>query len=164
MDSILATLTDRLAQTPASIFVQSVSWLVPAVQTVHLLAIAIVLSSAGMLVLRVLGLAGFEQSIVDAARRYLPWIWAGLAVLLMSGSVLIVGEPDRTLINPVFHWKMILVAAVATLTAIFHAGVTRQAADWDLAPAHRGAARLLAVGAFGVWLTIAVLGRWIAYV
>jgi len=29
-------------------------------------------------------------------RRYLPWVWTGLVVLLMSGLILIVGEPGRS--------------------------------------------------------------------
>lgn len=164
MESVLAGLAEWLAQTPASLFIQSVTWLVPLVQTVHILAIAVVLSSVGMIVLSVLGLAGAGPPRDNTPVRYLSWIWGGLVVLLTSGAILIVGEPDRTLGNPVFHWKMVLVLMMASATAVFHARVARQAPVWDPAPRPSTAARLVALLAFAVWLTIAVLGRWIAYV
>ena len=59
------------------------SWVVPTVQSVHILAIAIVMSSIAMLDLRLAGFIGRDA--IDAGAhqaRFYPWIWGALVVLL----------------------------------------------------------------------------------
>jgi hypothetical protein len=51
-----------LDQTPVSQIIQTKAWIVPAVQTVHILAIAVVATSALMVDLRVIGVFGRDQS------------------------------------------------------------------------------------------------------
>src|SRR3954468_18730210 len=96
-----------LEQTPFSQTIQSTGWIVPAVQTVHILAIAAVMSSVLMLDLRLLGLAGGDQPIARVRQRFRPVIWWVLPLLLATGALMIVGEPARSLANPVFQLKML---------------------------------------------------------
>src|SRR5713226_3199506 len=98
-----------LAGTSVSRGVQQVLWLIPLLQAIHILAIAMVLSSVAMVELRILGLAR-SQTMAQTARRFVPWIWWGLVVLAATGIVLIVGEPKRALPNPAFQLKMLLLA------------------------------------------------------
>src|SRR5258708_36987183 len=83
---------------------------VPMVQTFHIRAMAAGLSSVLGLELRVLELAGRSQSVMQAARRFLPWLLGGLAVLAMPGALLIVSEPQRSLVNSAVWTKMCLLA------------------------------------------------------
>jgi hypothetical protein len=153
-----------LGATAASAVIQNVSWIIPLVQTIHILAIAIVLSSVAMLDLRLLGLAGKRVTISGMAERFLPWIWGALAVLALTGAILITGEPDRSLLNPAFQIKMALVVSAIVITLIFQRTVRRNAAFWDLSPARRRSARLTALISLAIWLAIAICGRLIAYV
>jgi len=149
-----------LSTTPFSVMIGSTPWLVPAIQTIHILAIAIVLSSVLMLELQILALAGRRRTMAQSARRFMPWLLGGLIVLAATGTLLIIGEPDRSLLNPAFWTKMGLLAAslVATL------GLQR--VWWRIAtPAEFASApRMLAVTTLLLWCGIAVAGRWIAYV
>jgi hypothetical protein len=153
-----------LGATAASAVIQNVSWIIPLVQTIHILAISIVLSSVAMLDLRLLGLAGKRVTISGMAERFLPWIWGALAVLALTGMILITGEPDRSLLNPAFQIKMVLVVSAIIVTLIFQRTVRRNAAFWDLSPARRRSARLTALISLAIWLAIAICGRLIAYV
>ena len=153
-----------LGATAASAVIQNVSWIIPLVQTIHILAISIVLSSVAMLDLRLLGLAGKRVTISGMAERFLPWIWGALVVLASTGAILITGEPDRSLLNPAFQIKMALVVAAIVVTLIFQHTVRRNAAFWDLSPARRRSARLTALISLAIWLAIAICGRLIAYV
>src|ERR1700726_1436599 len=94
-----------LGGTPASLVIQKVFWIIPMVQTVHILAISVVVASMAMFDLRLLGLAGKRHSVVSLSTRFLPWLWGALIVLAISGSILIVGEPKRALGNPAFVAK-----------------------------------------------------------
>src|SRR3569833_1633610 len=94
-----------LAATPASDVIQNVLWVIPAVQVVHILCVCLVLSSVGMIALRLMGLAGMRTSVADTAKRYVPWIWGSIVILAITGATLITGEPRRELSNPAFQLK-----------------------------------------------------------
>jgi uncharacterized membrane protein SirB2 len=149
-----------LEQTDASQAIQSTPWVVPAVQTVHILAIATVLGAVLMLNLRLVGLAGVDQPLARQSQRYLPVIWWTLPVLLITGIVMIVGEPARSLKNPVFQLKMALLLAAMAVTALHQLRVAR---DRCTALPNRGTALLIALPSLVLWAAIVFAGRWIAY-
>ena len=138
---------------------QNVEWMVPAFQTVHILAIAIVFSSSLVVALRAVHVSGIDWSPARWGQRLNGWIWTGLVVLLLSGSVLIVGEPGRSLLNWVFQVKMVLV-----LTAVVVALVLTHRLK-HLNPPERTTIveRLLAVVLVLLWMCVISAGRWIAY-
>ena len=155
--------SDWLAQTNASMTIQQQLWIIPLVQTIHILAIAVVLSSVGMIDLKILGLAGGNQTMTETARRFTPWIWTGLAVLLLSGLILIVGEPVRELGVSVFWVKMGLLLVAVASTAAFQLSLRRRVAFWEECEQTRWLINAFAITVFAVWCAIAVAGRWIAY-
>jgi len=144
-------------------FIQNVLWIIPTVQTVHILAIAVVMSSVAMINLRIFGMAGRSASMVQTTDRYVPWIWIALIVLAVTGATLITGEPVRSLVNPAFQLKMAMLVVAIAVTALFQVTVKRHAPFWDLTPRSVGAARAMALMTFVLWCAIAVAGRWIAY-
>ncbi len=156
--------SDWLSLTPISMFIQTVEWIIPMVQSVHILAIAIVMSSVIMVDLRLLGLVGQSQSISSTARRFLPWVWWSLLVLLITGVVLITAEPRRDLLNPVFQAKMILLAVAMIVTVAFQKAVSGNMGAWDQAPGRPAGPWITAVTSLLVWTAIVGCGRWIAYV
>jgi uncharacterized membrane protein len=154
-----------LGDTPASLLIQKVFWIIPTVQTVHILAISVVLASMAMFDLRLLGLVGRRHSVVSLSRRFMPWLWGSLLVLAISGSILIVGEPNRALGNVAFLLKMCMLAAAICLTLGFQIILRRDLRNgsMDLAPRHSRVARITGLLSLALWVGIAVAGRLIAY-
>jgi len=154
-----------LGATPISLAIQEVFWIIPTVQTVHILAISVVLASMAMFDLRLLGVAGKRNSIASLSRRFMPWLWGALIVLAASGCILIVGEPKRSLGNVVFQLKMCMLATAIVVTLGFQAVLKRDLAGGsaDLAPAHVTAAKITGLLSLALWVGIAVAGRLIAY-
>jgi uncharacterized membrane protein len=154
-----------LGATPVSLVIQEVFWIIPTVQTIHILAISVVLASMAMFDLRLLGLAGRRNSIASLSRRFMPWLWGALIVLAASGCILIVGEPKRSLGNVVFQLKMCMLATAIVVTLGFQAVLKRDLAGGsaDLAPAHVTAAKITGLLSLALWVGIAVAGRLIAY-
>jgi len=153
-----------LAATPLSQSIQSVEWVIPAVQTVHILAVAAVMSSALMLDLRLLGLGSRDQTVLSVAARFLPFIWWPLPLLLASGVTLIIAEPARALENPVFYLKMGLLLAAVGITLACQIPLARNAEFWGLSAGRRWAARVVASVSLPLWAAIIFAGRWIAYI
>src|SRR5215470_990303 len=159
----MQALAQWLAATPLSRGIASVLWLIPVLQAIHILAIAAVLSAVMMVDLRILRLAGNSQTMTETAHRFVPWIWASLAVLAITGLLLIIGEPKRSLLNPAFQLKMLLLAVAIAVTVLFQSSLRRNMALWrDGAPTGK-VVGALAVLTFLLWCAIAIAGRWIAY-
>ena len=98
----LAAVSGWLADTTLSHVLQDVEWLVPAIQTVHILAVAVVMASVVLVTLGVFGLHGREQPLARTVARFAPAVRLGVPVLLLSGLLMIAAEPDRALPNPAF--------------------------------------------------------------
>jgi hypothetical protein len=161
---MLGDFINWLGATPVSLVIQKVFWIIPTVQTIHILAISVVLASMAMFDVRLLGLAGKRNSIASLARRFMPWLWGALIVLAVSGSILIIGEPKRALGNVFFAMKMGMLATAIIVTLGFQVILKRDLAGGsDLAPAHFGVARIVGLLSLVLWVGIAVAGRLIAY-
>jgi hypothetical protein len=155
---------DWLAATPLSMQIKTVGWVIPAVQTIHILSISIVMSAAAMVDLHVLGVLLRRQPLAAVAYRFLPWIWRTLIVLFLSGSTLIIGEPGRSLRNPAFILKMSMLVSVMILTLLFQRGLRRDDRFWENSPGRRIGSRLIAGVSLACWVGIVFAGRWIAYI
>ncbi len=158
----LRSFSDWLAATPVSLFIQTTDWIIPTVQTVHILCIAVVISAALMVHLHTLGLAMRSQASVVLTRRFLPWTWGALLLLLLTGAILVVAEPGRSLPNPVFQLKMSLLVVAIVLTLIYQRPMLRDRAYWD-SPRRRKGAWMIAIASLMTWTAIVFAGRWIAY-
>jgi hypothetical protein len=149
-----------LDSTPASVTVKTIGWIVPTVQTIHILAIAAVMSAVLMIDLRLIGILGRDQLIARVSRRFGPVIWWSLPILLATGIIQIIGEPSRSLENPVFRLKMALLAGALIVTLAYQVPLSRNSSYWD---PRRRTAQIIAVVSLLLWVGIVFAGRWIAY-
>jgi hypothetical protein len=152
-----------LEATPLSLFLQTTEWIIPTVQTIHIVSIAAVISSVLVIHLHTLGFAMRSRSSAQLARRFLPWIWTALVVLLLTGTILVIAEPGRSLPNFMFQLKMVLILVAVALTVFYQQPLRRDPAFWDATRARRVSANAIAVVSLCVWVGIVFAGRWIAY-
>ena len=158
----LSELSVWLEGTQLSAAIANRAWAVPTLQSIHILAVSIVMASVAVLNLRFAGFLSREQSLRSYNLRHLPWIWGALIVILLTGFLQVMAEPSRELLNWIFLTKMALVVAAVTVTA----AIRRMLEDCrfrDMPAARRYTMRVMAVLAMGIWVAIIVCGRWIAY-
>ena len=158
----LQVASDWLAGTRLSVAIASRSWTVPTLQSVHILSIAVVMASVAVLDLRLAGVLGREQPMRSYNLRFYPWIWGGLCVLLATGTLQIMAEPARELLNWIFLTKMALIVAAVLLTAPVRA-LLEDVRFGEVAPGRRAVIRACALASLSAWVAIVVCGRWIAY-
>ena len=158
----LTALSDSLAASGLSIWIASQVWTVPMLQSVHILAIGIILASLAMLDLRLAGLIGREQSLRELTLRFYPWIWGALGVLVTTGFLQIMAEPARELLNWVFWLKMGLIVTAVLFTAPLRR-LIEDCRYRDLAPRKRKIFRTCALVSLALWVVVVICGRWIAY-
>jgi hypothetical protein len=152
-----------LAQTSLSVVIQTHEWVIPTVQSIHIVAIAIVVGSLLMIQLRVLGWAARDQTLTQTTDRFGPWLAWAFGVLLLTGAVMVVGEPVRELLALSFWLKMALVAIGVTIAMVFHRSVRRDAARWEAVLINRRSTKAVTFATLLVWVSVVVLGRLIAY-
>ncbi len=160
--STLTGFSQWLAATSLSHTIQTVTWIIPTLQTIHILCVAIVFSSAVLVDLRIFRLFERDEPLREVTRRFLPPIWPVLLILLVTGSLLIIGEPRRSLVNTTFYLKMALLLVAVLLTAALQRMVLASPGVFE----DRGrqmAGRALATVSILVWCGILFAGRWIAY-
>ena len=158
----IQTFGDWLYETPFSTALRDTSWIIPTVQSIHILAIAIVIGSALVSDLRLAGVLANDESPATVVRRYLPWMWTALIVLLLTGILMVTAEPGRTLVNTTFWVKMALVLFAFALTLAFRKPLLDP--EFRLEHAHwRAAVKPMAWISLIVWVLVIFCGRWIAY-
>jgi len=151
-----------LSQTSLSVTIQSHEWIIPTIQSIHIVAIGVVLASVFMMDLRIFGWAWRDQSLLETTERFGPWLFGALALLLATGIVMVIGEPARELLAFSFWSKMCLVATGTAVAAAFRITVRRNQHYWEhsVSPWR---IKSLALLTLLIWLGVVILGRLIAY-
>jgi hypothetical protein len=161
---MISRLCDWLVATPISQAFQTLPWFVPLVQTVHILGIAVVVTSVGMTDFKLLGFPRNGQSLSAMVSQLMPWIWFALGVLLVTGTLLTITEPARELQNVAFRLKMLLILGLISILMIVRSGVRRDPEYWTGSPRRKSLARSIGAVSLLLVTSIVVAGRWIAYV
>lgn len=153
-----------LSETYPSVLIQTHNgWMIPTIQSIHIAGIGIVLTSVFMMDLRILGLAGKDQTLRQTTQRFGPWLMWSLVALLVTGVLMVIGEPVRELVTVSFWLKMFLVAVGTLVAAIFLRALRKNEQGWEDRITKRFSIKLMAILTFLVWLAVVVLGRLIAY-
>ncbi len=142
---------------------RATSWLAPADETLHILALTTLFVSAAVLHLRLLGVVGQDRPLGPLAKRLLPLTWGALVVLIATGGLLVLNRPGRYFRSDMFIIKMGLVLAAVAWTLALQVGFAREAGFWDKSPGRLVLAKSGAVVALLLWSGAVVCGRWIAY-
>jgi hypothetical protein len=136
-------------------FIATSPWVYPALETVHLTGVGLLLGNLVLVEARVLGL-GRQLPLKPLARLALPLAVLGFLLAAASGLTMFASQPLDLLPNRAFRLKMVLLTCAAINAALFHARDSLAKED--------GIARLQAVSSIAIWLAVLACGRAIAYV
>lgn len=159
----LEQIAASIQSTSLSEALKDAAWVVPTLQSVHIVMIGVVFVSILVVALRVLGRMRAEQPLAEVWRRFSPFFWYGLVLMAISGAILVIAEPVREFMTLSFRLKVVLLIVGIASAAVFGRKVRSAAlAAGDSARAPAGA-RIAAIATVVLWLAIIFLGRAIAY-
>jgi uncharacterized membrane protein len=143
-----------LQDTPFIAAINSTAWTAAALEIVHYFSMFILVGSMVIVDLRVLGLVGRRQDATQLADWLFPWIWASLALNVLSGFFMFAGSATAYCGNDIFYDKMtvFLLAIVANII------VQKKVRKWNLLPAMPAWAKLIAVVSIGLWIGAIIAG------
>jgi hypothetical protein len=143
--------------TGLALWLKSTTWGFAVIETVHIMALAVLLGTMLLIDLRLLGLGLKRQSTVELAGLLTPWIWWSFGTMVVSGICLFISEALRLSKSGPFAYKMLFLALAVTIYLTIH----RRA----IARGREGAALAKAAAWLSLvsWLGIALAGRAIAF-
>jgi len=153
-----------LEDTDLSQAIQVNDWIVPLVQIIHIFAVCAVGTSLLLVGLKIFDRFMVKKSLSHTIVRFQAVITPALAILLLTGSVLIIGEPSRSLANWVFQVKMILLlTAIVIFFWIKKISSVENRKDPSISSPITFNHKLLAALLLINLVLIIFAGRWIAY-
>ena len=148
---------DWLSGTAPSVAIQSAFWFIRLLQATHLLTAGVVTASGMLIALRVLGWHRSDLTIDAVWKRFAPWLVWGLAVMVVTGALQVLGDPVRAFTATSYWVKMALLLLSVGGTRWLARTAARQTNTFPFS------SNLLAVFLILCWLAIPLLGRTIAY-
>jgi hypothetical protein len=159
----LLTLAEWLERTEWSIALHESAYGYATVESIHVWALCLFVGFAAMLDLRLLGLTFRRVPVSTLATRLLPWTTLGFAVMVVSGLLLFYAIPVRSYHSIFFRLKLVLLMLAGLNVWLFHSGIYRRVATWDLDVPPPRRVRIAGALSLLLWAAIIFSGRMIAY-
>lgn len=137
--------------------------LFPFIESVHVVAICLVVGTILALDLRLLGLASVERPVGRLATAILPVTWGAFAIAATSGFLLFISNATKYLANGYFDAKIILICAAGLNMIVFHAISAKDMPKWESAVRPPLPARLAGGLSILLWIAVVACGRWIGF-
>jgi hypothetical protein len=138
--------------------IKGTTWVFPLAETIHILALSVLLGSVFLIDLRLLGLAIKGWSPAQISEQVRPLMNWAVIIILVTGALLFTAEAPKCFDNAAFGPKMIFLA----LALIFQYTIYPSVRSMHTRIPIWG--RFLAVTSFGLWFAVAVCGRAIGFV
>jgi hypothetical protein len=149
-----------LEASAASRAISTSAWAFAVVESVHLLALAVIGGAVLLLDLRLLGFGLRRQSIQEVAREAQPWLVGSLLVMLATGAVLFISEPIKCYYSTPFWVKMTSLALAMLFTFTVRRKMTLAADEATVRPVFY---KLIALVSLALWFGVGAGGRWIGF-
>ena len=135
-------------------------WLFPFVETIHILAMAIMFGSLLVLNLRLVGIGMKRQSLPMMAKTLMPFVNWGIVIMLLSGYAMFASGALKYYSNDGFKFKMACLVAVLIFQYTFFRSLIKK----------EDSQRSIGIGAvaaginFLLWFCVGAGGRAIGFV
>lgn len=136
-------------------------WLWPLSESLHFMGLTLLAGTIGALDLRVLGIA--KAIPPSMFHRLVPFGFAGLATLAVTGVLFLAGTPDQYAFNLAFHGKLVLFVLATLNAAYFYLKVYPTLAQLQAGADAAGSAKVCAAISLAALAGIMLCGRMLTF-
>jgi len=147
------------ASTALSHAISTSTWAFAVIESVHLLALSVIGGAVLIVDLRLLGFGIRAQTLPELSREAQPWFIGSWMVMIVTGVLLFVSEPQKLYYSTPFAVKMICLL----LGTIFALTVRRRVALAGEDRVSPLVMKLVAIVSLGLWFGVGAGGRWIGF-
>ncbi len=148
---------------PVPTAIREGTWEFPLIETVHVLALALVVGSISMLDLRLLQVSSRNRSVTGLSTEVLPWTWISFLVAVIAGALMFSAKATQYWADWPFRLKMVCIVLAGLNMTYFHFVTWKTVHDWDTAPRTPPAVKLAGGLSLFFWLMVVAFGRWIGF-
>jgi hypothetical protein len=137
--------------------------LFPLIESVHVLAVCLVVGSIAVVDLRLLGFASVDRPVGRLMRSILPITVGAFGLAVAAGSLLFISHASKYLENRFFIAKITLIALAGANMAVFHLIGARNLDQWENDALPPLFARVAGGLSLFLWVSVVACGRWIGF-
>jgi hypothetical protein len=163
LNSWLVTTLKSLQETTIATAIREDEVLFPWVESIHVLAICLVVGTISIVDLRLLGLASRDRPALELSRSVLWCTWAAFALAAVTGGLLFSAKALAYSSNFFFQAKLVLLVLAGLNMAAFHALSSRGMKEWGAGVTPPLAARVAGGLSLLIWCGVVGFGRWIGF-
>lgn len=134
--------------------------LFPWIESVHVLAIVLVVGTISIVDLRLLGVASLDVGVRRIMRDVIPYTWSAFAIAAITGSLMFSSDATHYARNRYFQAKLVVLVLAGLNMALFHLVGLRDIERWDAAGGKTPlSAKAAAAVSLLAWIAVVSLGR-----
>jgi len=151
-----------LEGTEAAVYVAQSDWAFPIIETIHVIAIALVIGTISVVDLRILEWASAARPYRQIAAEVLPWTWATFCLAVLTGGLLFISQASEYFGNTAFRIKLILLMLAGINMMTFEFVIARDPA-WDRDDRASLLGKIAAAISLTLWISVVFFGRRIGF-
>lgn len=155
---------DWLESTDIALLVQQSAWAFPTAEILHVISICLVYGVIVIVDLKLIGVAGKNQTYSNLARESLRWCWLGFVIAVISGGVLFISQANAYFDNTAFKVKMLFIVLAGINMLIMEFITSKDSSIWEKngveIPMNARVAGFLSLS---FWTIVIFCGRWIGF-
>jgi hypothetical protein len=137
--------------------------LFPWIESLHVLAVTLVLGSIALVDLRLIGVRALNRPISNISKELLPITWMAFLVAAVTGAILFTSNALSYSQNWYFISKIILLALAGVNMMCFQFIIGKNIDSWNHYQQLPLPARISGALSLTLWISIIVCGRWIGF-
>jgi hypothetical protein len=154
---------DWVQNTPVATFMQVSEWAFPAVESLHVIALTVVLGTIAIVDLRLLGVPHTRYPITAVIGDCLRWTWGAFALAVVTGVLMFTTNAQSYYSNLPFRIKMLLLLLAGANMVVFELRTFRTVSAWDQDRVSPLAGKIAGALSLTLWIAIVAFGRWIGF-
>lgn len=156
-------LWERLQDHPTSQYIGFTGWF-PFLESMHVLAIGLVVGTILMVDLRLLGVSALSYPVSRMVRELTPWTWGAVVVAMVTGVGMFVTRAPAYVENPAFQLKLVFLLLAFVNMTFFQFRTYRRVQAWDRTAPMPLQAKAAGAASLVLWAAIIVAGRWTGHI
>ena len=152
-----------LQATPVAKAISENEILFPWIESVHVLAIVLVVGTISIVDLRLLGVASLDRAVSRLMNEVLPYTWGAFVVAAITGSLMFSSDAVNYAHNFFFQGKLVLLTLAGLNMAVFHLTGIGDVARWGITRQTPLPAKAAAAVSLLLWMTVVAFGRGIGF-
>jgi hypothetical protein len=137
--------------------------LFPCIESLHVLALTLVVGSISIVDLRMLGIASADRSVASLLTEILPLTWTAFGFAVLTGGALFASHAVGYAGNFQFRMKMLLLLMAGLNMLVFHRLRRHGKARWGDAGITPWQGKIAGLISLLLWICIVAFGRWIGF-